>query len=108
MNEGSSAPYLACTPCVPLFSTLLNRGGNRRAIGLPGEGGIISAHGGTFARSSSVLIYKSKFPQKLSRQYDDECCSCLRATNNSGMKLARKTLLVTNFLRSYPDTPRLF
>ena len=28
MNGGSSAPYLACTPCVPLFCTLFNRGGN--------------------------------------------------------------------------------
>ena len=32
MNGGSSAPHLARTPCVPLFSTLLNRGGNRRAF----------------------------------------------------------------------------
>ena len=39
MNGGSSAPYLACTPCVPLFCTLLDRGGNRRAFRLPGAGG---------------------------------------------------------------------
>ena len=32
-DGGSSAPYLARTPCVPLFCTLLNRGGNRRALG---------------------------------------------------------------------------
>ena len=38
MNEGSSAPYLARTPCVPLFFTLFNRGGNRRAFRLPGAG----------------------------------------------------------------------
>ena len=38
MNGGSSAPYLARTPCVPLFCTLFNRGGNRRAFRLPGEG----------------------------------------------------------------------
>ena len=43
MNGGSSAPYLACTPCVPLFCTLFNRGGNRRGFRLPGGGaGIIS------------------------------------------------------------------
>ena len=39
MNGGSSAPYLARTPCVPLFSTLFNRGGNRRAFRLPRGGG---------------------------------------------------------------------
>ena len=36
---GSSVTYLARTPCVPLFSTSFNRGGNRRAFRLPGEGG---------------------------------------------------------------------
>ena len=35
-NGGSSASYLACAPCVPLFSNLSNRGGNRRAFRLPG------------------------------------------------------------------------
>ena len=39
MNGGSSAVYLARTPCVPLFCTLFNTGGNRRASRLPGEGG---------------------------------------------------------------------
>ena len=39
MNGGSSAPYLARTPCTPLFSTLLNRCRNRRAFRLPGAGG---------------------------------------------------------------------
>ena len=34
-----SAPYLACTPCVPLFCTLFNRGGNRRVFRLRGVGG---------------------------------------------------------------------
>ena len=38
MNGGSSAPYLARTLGVPLFCTLLNRGGDRRACRLPGEG----------------------------------------------------------------------
>ena len=38
MIGGSSAPYLARTPCVPLFCTLSNRGGNRRAFRLPGTG----------------------------------------------------------------------
>ena len=36
---GSSVSYLARTPCVPLFSTLFNRGGSRRASRLAGEGG---------------------------------------------------------------------
>ena len=39
MNGGSSASYLARTPCVPLFSTLFNTDGNRRAFRLSGEGG---------------------------------------------------------------------
>ena len=39
MNGGSSASYLARAPCVPLFSTLFNRGANRRAFRLPGESG---------------------------------------------------------------------
>ena len=39
MNGGSSAPYLACTPCAPVFCTLCNKGGNRRACRLPGAGG---------------------------------------------------------------------
>ena len=42
MNGGSSASYLACTLRFPLFCTLLNRGGARRAFRLPGEGRIIS------------------------------------------------------------------
>ena len=39
MIGGSSAPYLACTPCVPLFCTLFTKGENRRAFRLPGAGG---------------------------------------------------------------------
>ena len=39
MNGGSSVPYLACIPCIPLFCTLFNRGGNRRAFRLAGAGG---------------------------------------------------------------------
>ena len=55
MNGGSSPPYLACTPCVPLFCTFFNRGGNRRAFSLPGSGGgSFPLYGGTFARSYSV------------------------------------------------------
>ena len=39
INGGSSVSYLARTPCVPLFCTLFDRVGNRRAFRLPGEGG---------------------------------------------------------------------
>ena len=39
MNGGSSTSYLTCTPDVPLFGILFNRGGSRRAFRLPGEGG---------------------------------------------------------------------
>ena len=39
MIGGSSVSYLAPTPCVPLFCTLFNKGGNRRTFRLPGEGG---------------------------------------------------------------------
>ena len=55
MIGGSSAPYLARTPCVPLFCTLFNRDGNRRALSIPGVGGVsFPLYGGTFARSYSV------------------------------------------------------
>ena len=39
INGGSSAPYLACTPCVPLFCTLFSKSKNRRAFRLPGASG---------------------------------------------------------------------
>ena len=49
---GSSVPHLTCTPCVPLFCTLFNRGGNRRVFRLPrAGGGSFPLCGGTFARS---------------------------------------------------------
>ena len=55
MNGGSSAPYLACIPCVPLYCTSFNRGGNRIAFRLPGARGVsFPLYGGTFARSCSV------------------------------------------------------
>ena len=55
MNGGSSAPYLARTPCVPLFSTLLYSCGNRRVFRL--GGGSFPLYGGTFARSYSASIH---------------------------------------------------
>ena len=39
MIGGSSAPYLARTPCVPLFCTLFNSGGNRGALDYQGRAG---------------------------------------------------------------------
>ena len=39
---GSSASYLACTPCVPSFCTLFSKGGSRRAFRLQGRAGIMS------------------------------------------------------------------
>ena len=45
MIGGSSAPYLARTPCVPLFCTSFNRVGNKERVRLPatrGGRGIIS------------------------------------------------------------------
>ena len=42
MNGGSSASYLARTPCVPLFSTLLNRDGTEGLSDYQGKAGIIS------------------------------------------------------------------
>ena len=62
MNGGSSVPYLACTPCVPLLCTLFNRGGNRIAFSLPGAGrGSLPLYGGTFARSYSVWSFSWKW-----------------------------------------------
>ena len=55
MIGGSSAPYLARTPCVPLFCTSFNRVGNKERFRLPGAGGgSFPLCGGTFARSYSV------------------------------------------------------
>ena len=55
MIGGSSAPYLARTPCVPLFCTSFNRVGNKERFRLPGAGGgSFPLYGGTFARSYSV------------------------------------------------------
>ena len=42
MNGGRSAPYLACTPCAPLFCTLFNRGGREGLLDYQGRAGIIS------------------------------------------------------------------
>ena len=39
MNGGSSASYLACTLCIPLFCALFNRGEKKRAFRLTGKGG---------------------------------------------------------------------
>ena len=55
MIGGSSAPYLARTPCVPLFCTWFNRVGNKERFRLPGPGGgSFPLYGGTFARSYAV------------------------------------------------------
>ena len=57
MIGGSSAPYLARTPCVPWFCTSFNRVGNKERFRLPGAGGgSFPLYGGTFARSYSVSI----------------------------------------------------
>ena len=55
MNGGSSAPYLARTPCVPLVSSSFNRVGDKERFRLPGAGGgSFQLYGGTFVRSYSV------------------------------------------------------
>ena len=60
MIGGSSAPYLARTPCVPLFCTSFNRVGNKERFRLPGAGGgSFPLYGGTFARSYSVSKFNS-------------------------------------------------
>ena len=68
MNGGSSAPYLACTPCVPLFCTSFNRCGSTGAFRLPGAGGgSFPLYGGTFARSYSVPKNFGQAPQILEK-----------------------------------------
>ena len=42
MNGGSSAPYLACTPCVPLFVHCLIRVEAEGLLDYQGRAGIIS------------------------------------------------------------------
>ena len=39
MNGGSSAPYVACTPCVPLLCTSFDRGGNKALLDYQGRAG---------------------------------------------------------------------
>ena len=68
MIGGSSAPYLARTPCVPLFCSSFNRVGNKERFRLPGAGGgSFPFYGGTFARSYSV--------SNLGRECNFESCS---------------------------------
>ena len=65
MIGGSSASYLARTPCVPLFCTLFNRGGNRRVFRLRGaDGGSFPLYGGTFAWSYSASKQETTGPPK--------------------------------------------
>ena len=43
MNGGSSAPYLACIPCVPLFCTLFKKGAETEGLlDYQGRAGIIA------------------------------------------------------------------
>ena len=72
---GSSAPYLTRTPCVPLFSTLFNRGGHKERFGLPGAGGgSLPLYGGIFARSNSVSIleFLRKVTRSLACLFEDD------------------------------------
>ena len=65
MTGGSSAQYLARTPCVPLFCTSFNRIGNKERFRLPGAGGgSFPLYGGTFARSYSVSSFVRNRDQK--------------------------------------------
>ena len=58
MNGGSSAPHLACTPCVPLFVRCLIRVEAEGLLDFQGRAGIMSiVYGGTFARSYSVSTF---------------------------------------------------
>ena len=66
MNGGSSAPYLACTRCVPLFCALLNRLEREGLLDYQGRAGIIfPLYGGTFAQSYSVSssVFRGKWAQ---------------------------------------------
>ena len=57
MNGGSSAPYLACSPCVPLFVLCLIGVETEGLLDDQGQAEIISPlYGGTFDRSCSVSI----------------------------------------------------
>ena len=82
MIGGSSAPYLACTPCIPLFCTSFDRGGARGAFRLPGAGGgSFPLYGGTFARSYSVSINANapllfETPQKRDARLSNEIGNC--------------------------------
>ena len=59
MNGGSSAPYLACTPCVPLFCTLFNRGWKHQE---PRKGGFSK---GGFCRVECHAQGNKEYPRTL-------------------------------------------
>ena len=83
MIGGSSAPYLARTPCVPLFCTSFNRVGNKERFRLPGAGGgSFPLYGGTFARSYSVSK-NGKLPAFLPMQ----CACCMQPVLLASQKL---------------------
>ena len=89
MNGGCSSPYLACTPCVPLFCTLFNRGGNRRAFRLPGAGGgSFPLYGGTFARSFSVSKERiRKTTRSVSDKFQAPLCQARKKSTNPNFRV---------------------
>ena len=77
MNGGSSAAYLACTPCVSLFVLCLTRVEAEGLLDYQGRAGIISLYGGTVARSylfSSLCVFSlPKFPTEIHKLMCLDC-----------------------------------
>ena len=87
MNGGSSAPYLARTPCVPLFSTLFNGGGNKERFRLPGAGGgSFPLYSGTCARWYSVSKIASLWKAFNSFCKKSERSLCRNATKRKSLQ----------------------
>ena len=91
MNGGSSAPYLACTPCVPLFYTLFNRAGNRS--GLLDYQGRAGDHFHCTAEPSPGHIRCRFFPGKPTWGLSNGGLGCLSSTVHKCHHFTRKFLL---------------
>ena len=100
MNGGSSVSYLALTPCVPLFYSSFNRGGNKRAFRLQGGVGIIS-----------IVQWWNLLPRHIWCRWEfpgiflEDRAHALRGRTLEGVFPPSKCLLESPFLRTPSKNP---